>query len=188
MRCLSLLSLSALKFVHQGITLEHLSLTVQIYLRMDRPDLASRSLLLMQQADEDSVLTSLSLSWVAIKEGGAKTEEGVYALQTLGEQYGPSVMMLNALAGARITMGEWGKAGGNLEDALTLAEEREDSGDGTTPPELADTLINLAAVRARTGGGGDVVERIKREFPKHPYVEMLERVEGAIERVGQGFN
>ncbi|GMH56595.1 hypothetical protein TrRE_jg2705 [Triparma retinervis] len=177
---------SALRMVHQGLTLEHLSLSVQIYLRMDRLDLAEKSLNLMLQADEDSTLSQLSSAWVSIKAGGSRSEEGVYALTTLGEQYGPSVMLLNALSGARITLGELDKAEGNLADAALLAEEL--GRDNVSEGDRADTLVNLANVRARKGKAGEVMERLKMEHVNHPIVQGLTTVEGAIDRVKGGFS
>jgi coatomer subunit epsilon len=149
-------SKSALRLVHQGLTLEHLALSVQIYLRMDRLDLAERSLNLMLQADEDATLSQLASAWVAARAGGTRMEEGVYALSTLGEQYGPSIMILNSLAAIRVGMGELDKAEGNLMDAMGMVEELGgEVGEG----DKADMLVNLSAVRARKGKAGETVER-----------------------------
>ena len=54
----------ALKLVHDGDTLEMMALCVNIYLAMNRIDLAEKQLKAMQEFDDDDTETQLCLAWV----------------------------------------------------------------------------------------------------------------------------
>ena len=47
-------------------------MTRQLYLRMDRPDLALKQVKTMRAADEDHTLTMLATAWTNLSSGGAK--------------------------------------------------------------------------------------------------------------------
>jgi coatomer subunit epsilon len=53
----------AVKLVHRGVNLEQRALLVQLYLRMDRTDLAQKEAKVMKSADEDSTLSMLASAW-----------------------------------------------------------------------------------------------------------------------------
>ena len=71
--------------------MEHLALTVQIFLKMDRPDLAAKTVRTMQQADEDATLTQLCLAWTHLAAGGAKLQEAAYIFEELGDKFEATV-------------------------------------------------------------------------------------------------
>ena len=51
----------------------HLSTTFeQLYLRMDRPDLALKQVKTMRATDEDHTLTMLATAWTNLSSGAAK--------------------------------------------------------------------------------------------------------------------
>lgn len=56
----------ALQCVHQGRSLEQISLALQIYLQLDRIDLAQKQLALLRSTDEDSILTQLGSVYIAL--------------------------------------------------------------------------------------------------------------------------
>ena len=88
----------ALHCVHMGLTMEHLAMCVQIYIKIDRLDLARESLNLLKQADEDSILAQLTSAYIAIGQGSSRSDDAVHILAGLSEQYGPSLMLLNCMA------------------------------------------------------------------------------------------
>jgi coatomer protein complex subunit epsilon len=163
----------ALQCVHLGTTMEHLALTTQIYLRMDRIDLAKQTLVAMKQADEEAVLTQLCACYVNIVSGKSKALDAVHLLTSLTEQYGACTMLLNLTAVGYMTAEKYAEAETSLMEA---AAEGED----------VDTLINLIVCYQQQGKDMDVIEpvleRVKNTYPNHSFVQGLLRVEGAFER------
>jgi coatomer protein complex subunit epsilon len=161
----------ALQCVHQGVTLEHTSLALQIYLQIDRLDLAKTQLQLLKQADEDSILTQLGSVHIALATGSSMAKDAVHTLSQLSEQYGPSVFLLNLLACAYIQQGQYEQAEGRLLEAQA---------EGATD---ADTLVNLIVCsqyqHKPTAG---LVQQLKQQYPDHFLAKGLEMVEGAFER------
>jgi len=163
----------ALQCVHLGTTMEHLALTVQIYLRMDRLDLANKALTAMRQKDEEAVLTQLCACYIHVVTGKSRALDAVHLLGSLSEQYGASTMLLNLTAVANMTAGQYAEAETSLMEATSEGED-------------VDTLINLIVCYQQQGKTMDtiapVLERVKNTYPTHPFVQGLVRVEGAFER------
>jgi coatomer protein complex subunit epsilon len=94
--------------VRNGVTMEQIALLAQIYLKLDRPDLAAKQHAIMMQADEDHTLTQLVGAWIHIAEGGAKRyTEASLLFGELIDKHQPSVMLLNGQAVARMHLGEY---------------------------------------------------------------------------------
>mmetsp|Transcript_4424 Transcript_4424/g.6465 ORF Transcript_4424/g.6465 Transcript_4424/m.6465 type:complete len:300 (+) Transcript_4424:54-953(+) len=163
----------ALQCVHQGATLEHQAVAVQIYLRMDRIDLAQQTLNSMKQSDEESVLTQLCVVQIKIVTGRSEALDAIHILTSLTEQYGADVMLLNLTAVSYMAAGQHGEAETSLAEASAEGDD-------------VDTLINLIVCYQQQGKGMDVIvpvlERIKASYPSHAFVQGLARVEGAFER------
>lgn len=170
------LTRDALQCVHLGTTMEHLSQCLQIYLKIDRLDKAKETLDLMRQADEDSVLTQLGTVYVDVAGGRSTAPDATHHLNTLSEQYGSSLLLLNCSAVAAMTAGNYEGADGSLTEAV-----QEFNGEAD-----ADTLINSVVCATQMGKGPEVtdplLEKLRAGHGKHPFVEGLVRVEGALER------
>jgi len=167
----------ALECVHLGLTMEHLAMCVQIYLKIDRFDLANDALGLLKQADEDSILAQLAGAYIAIAGGRSSAGDAVHVLAGLSEQYGPSLTLLNVTAAANMVGGRYEAAEGNLSAAV---EEFGGEND-------ADTLVNLVVCSQHLGKGKGVdaaryLEKLKTGCADHPFVQGLVQVEGAFER------
>jgi len=171
------LTREALQCVHLGITMEHLAMSLQIYLKINRLDLAENQLRLLKQADEDSILTQLCSAYLAIATGRSAIHDATHVLSMLSEQYGPSVSLLNLSAVAQMTAENYEVAEGILEEAL-----KED--DSNSPS--ADTLINTIVCALNMGKGLDsvtgTIATLKTKWPNHPFVQGLDRVESAFSR------
>jgi hypothetical protein len=66
---------NALRCVRGSSDLECLALAVQIYLKLNRPDLAEKELKAMQAIDDDHTATQLANAWLLIAAGGEKYED-----------------------------------------------------------------------------------------------------------------
>jgi len=166
----------ALQCVHHGLTMEHLAMTVQIYIKIDRLDLAKQSLDLLKQADEDSILAQLTSAYVSIAQGRSGAEDAVHILGGLSEQYGPSLMLLNVMAVSNIVGTKYDAAESNLKEAIDEFGGESD----------ADTLVNLVVVMQHLGKKSVEMDKyltlMKNNCGDHPFVQGLVQVEGAFER------
>ena len=171
------LTREALQCVYMGLTMEHLSMCVQIYMKIDRLDLAEESLNLLKQADEDSVLAQLGSAHLSIAHGRSRSDDAVHILSGLSEQYGPSVMLLNSLAVANMVGGKYEAAEGNLREALS-----DEAGGGND----ADTLMNMVVCAQHLGKDGEEIQKylnmLKSGHGDYPFVQGWMQVEGAFER------
>lgn len=169
----------ALKSIRHGTTMEQLALSVQLYLKMDRPDLAAKQVRLMQQADEDATLTQLSNAWLQLYTGGVKTQEAAYVFEELVDKFGPTLLLLNGLAVANMHLGRFDDAERFLQQALSQG------------PNDPDTLINVITCFQHQCKSTELVQRniqqLRTVAPAHPFVEQLNTVEGAFERVAATY-
>ncbi|KAL3811559.1 hypothetical protein ACHAXA_009688 [Cyclostephanos tholiformis] len=167
----------ALQCVHMGLTMEHLAMCVQIYIKIDRLDLARDALNLLRQADEDSVLVQLSTAYLSLAQGASRCDDAAHIFAALSEQYGPSLMLLNCMAVANIVGGKYDVAESNLKEAIA------EYGGGND----ADTLVNMVVCSQYLGkGGGTEIDRylnaLRAMCASHPFVRGMVQVEGAFER------
>jgi len=169
----------ALRCVHLGVTMEHLALTVQIFLKMDRPDLAQKTVKTMQQGDEDATLTQIALAWTHLAAGGGKLQEAAYVFDELADKFEATVMLRNGAAVAYIHMGKYEDAERCLLEAITK---------GQNDP---DTLVNLICCYQHMNKPPDLVNRyiaqLKAVAPRHPFVAQLATVESAFSRVSETY-
>lgn len=165
----------ALACVHSGSTMEHKALAIQIYIRMDRIDLAKQTLNVMKQTDEEAILTQLCSVYIHLAIGRSEAQDAIHTLGSLTEQYGNSPMLLNLNAVANIVAGKYDVAERFLTEAI-----------GEEAITSSDTLINLVVCYQHLGKGmgdiGPLLEQLKSAFPNHPFVQGLARVDGAFER------
>ena len=162
----------ALQCVHQGSTMEHLTLCVQIYIILDRLDLAQKTLKQLRRTDEDSMLTQLASVQVALATGSSMAGEAAHTLNQISEQYGPSPMLLNLTACAHMQAGNYKEAEGKLQQA----REEFSAND-------ADTLVNSIVVSQYLHKPvGDLTAALKQHYPNHFLSVGIDTVEGAFDR------
>jgi coatomer subunit epsilon len=162
----------ALQCVHLASTLEQLSLCVQIYIILDRLDLAKQSLQQMRKRDEDSMLTQLTSVHVALATGSSIAGDATHTLNQLSEQYGPSPMLLNLQACAYMQAGRYPEAEQKLEQARVEFSATD-----------VDTLVNSIVVsQYQQKPYGELVLTLKQNYPNHFLARGLETVQGAFDR------
>ena len=168
-------------------TLELLSLLVQSYLRIDRPDLAEGAVKRMQEMDDECALTTASSALLKLSQGGeARVRESMLLFKELEDRFGSSDATeggssraaQNGIAAALLTLHKPEEAEKVLTEVLKAH------------PADADTHINLIAVYAQQGRLGKVAEytaRLKEVAPTHPYVAGLDIADSMFERVAATF-
>jgi len=165
----------ALQCIHLGVAMEHILLSLQIYIQIDRLDLAEGQLALLKQADEDAVLTQLGFVYCKIATGTSGADEALHMLSMLSEQYGPSITSLNMTAVAYLTAGNYSAAEGVLMDAKQEM--------ASTGVNNADTWINLIVCSSQMGKDAtSYLDELKKNYATHSFLSGLERVESAFER------
>jgi len=166
------LTKDALSCVHTGSTMEHSSIVLQIYLKLDRLDLALQQLELMRQLDEDAILTSLAAIHVALAGGSSTASDAAHHLNSLSEQYGPSPLLLNLSACANCMTGDYAEAEAKLLECKKEAQSPH-----------PDTLVNLIVCSQYLNKPtSEYVNELMEMMPEHPFLEGLKRVEGAFSR------
>jgi coatomer protein complex subunit epsilon len=148
----------ALRLVQNaGEDLEKLAMQVQIYLKIERVDLAAKTVKFMQDVDDDDALTQLAQSWVLIVQGGSKVTEASEQLQELVEKFGPSINVLNSQAACQIAQKNYAEAFSFLKQARSLAM----SAGGKTHP---DTLVNTILCLQHLGKDPAIIKKITGEL------------------------
>ncbi|CAM9999129.1 unnamed protein product [Discosporangium mesarthrocarpum] len=77
----------SVRVLRNGVTMEQIAMMAQLYLRMDRVDLAVMQLRVMQASDEDATLTQIVLAWVHMAQGGKKYQEAAYIFDELIDKH-----------------------------------------------------------------------------------------------------
>lgn len=165
----------AVKVLRNARSMEQHALLIQLYLRMDRLDLAQKELKVLKGKDEDCSLSSLATAWTNLYAGGAKIQEAAYIYDELVDKYGGSSLLLNGLAVAKLHQGQYDEAESLLQEALTKA------------PADPDTLANLVCVCQHLGRSPEIINRylsqLKTKAPGHLLVSSMNTFEGAYDRV-----
>jgi coatomer subunit epsilon len=164
----------ALQCVHTGPTMEHISLILQVYLRIDRLDLAQQQLRQMKVADEDAILTQLGGIYCNLAIGSSGAADALHSVSALLEQYGPSPLLFNIMASALILKGAYADAEQRLQECL-----QEFPADSNVP----DTLINLIVCsQHQQKPTQPYVNQMKEKYPSHTFCAGIDRVQAAFDR------
>jgi len=161
----------ALKCLHASSSLEGLALLIQMYIKIDRVDLAEKELKNMNKMDADATATQLATAWVYTALGGEKTQEAFHIFKELSDKYGVSVPLLNAQAVCNIQMQKY-------EDAEAFLLEA--TGKNSKDP---DTIANLITCYLFMKKPVDrFISQLKTNYPKHPWVVAVKNAEESFDR------
>lgn len=122
-------------------------LTLQIYLKLDRFDLARKIFNHFSSKDEYATLAQLAMAWMHLYVAGEKLEESYYIFNELKEKFGPTPLLLNGQAACRIAQGKYA-------EAETLVQEAIEKDANYLP-----ALINQQVVAQFSGKSTEVINR-----------------------------
>lgn len=175
----------ALRCVYQSNSLEGMALLIQIYLKINRLDLAEKELRSMQKIDEDASVTLLATAWVSISIGSAsgnydKVSEASQIFQDLIEKYSPTTILLNGLAVCNMHI----KKFENSEKLLLQALEKNASD--------TDTLVNLIVCYQHEGKPQEIITRYINQLKmstngNHWWLNSLQKVQDEFQRAAKQF-
>ena len=156
---------------HSTYHLEHTLTCLQIYLAMNRLDLARDCL---KGKDEDHILVQLGMVYLSLYEGNNNKNNTALLLLGLTEQYGVSPYLANLTACASMVAG-------NYQEALATLAEHAQELENTGGSCGADTIHNqrVALIHAQ-GGGSDSGD--SQLVPPLPDTEEYQRVVAAFDR------
>jgi len=167
------LTKEALQCVHLGSTMEHIALSLQVYLRIDRLDLAQKQLRQMKQADEDAILTQLGGIYCNLNLGSTGAADAMHSVNALFEQYGPSPLLFNLMACAMMLKGSYADAEQRLQECLQEFPNNI----------LPDTLINMIVCsQHQQKATAPWLAQIKSAYPLHSFCQGVDRVQAAFDR------
>lgn len=159
---------------------EQASCKIQILLKLDRLDLAKHELQQLQKVAEESVLAELCGVYIHLATGSSMAGEAEHSINSLSEQYGPSVYLLNLLAVALALQGDYAAAETKLNECLR---------DYTEIQPQHETLVNLVAVlqqQNKTAEAAPVIQQLVTAPQLSPcslqFAANLERVNTAFDR------
>jgi len=169
----------AMRCVYQANSLEGLSLLVQIYLKINRLDLAEKELKGMQKIDDDATVTQLTQVWVQIAAGGEQVNDALNTLQDLSNKFGNSSYLLNLMGICCIHLKKFVEA-----EKYFLQSLEKNSND-------VEALVNLIVCHQHQGKPTDTISReinqLKTLAPKSHFVRQLQKQDDDFERLSKQF-
>ncbi|KAF7725202.1 hypothetical protein EC973_000368 [Apophysomyces ossiformis] len=171
----------ALKVLHvRSKKLECTALAVQIYLQMDRLDLARNEVNQAKSWAEDALLLQMMEGWVGLRVGGDKYQEAFYIYEEFGQSNTAQTMkVLNGQAAANLALGRYPEAESLLLEALTKNSDDP------------DTLVNMIVCATLTSKPQDVLNRyvnqLREVAPNHPFLEDLDLKSSFFDRAAARF-
>jgi len=164
--------------INGGENLEMHGMCVQIYLKMDRVDLAAKACAVMADIDDDDVLTQLCTAWLNITQGGSKITEASFLLQELVDKFGPSIPVLVSAAVCQMHLANFADSNNYLKQARALALE-------TNSKVSPDTLINYIVALNLNKRAPEIINKITGElsdsYPNHPWLQTQKEMESLFD-------
>jgi len=169
----------ALRCALKSSWLEGKALTVQIYLAMNRFDMAEKELKQMQQIDDDSVITQIAQAWTLSSMGADKANQASFIYEELIEKFGATSLLLNGQAVCKIGCGQLSEA----EPLLLQALEKS--------PNDKNTIIALTVCSRHLNKPLDTINRklkqVRSSGGTNSYLADLDHHEQTFEKAAARY-
>lgn len=180
-------ALKVLYSVDATQSLESSALAVEIYLKLDRHDLAKREVKKMIEVDEDSIITQLANAWVGMatvsdiqqrfqlklsqshvfncRFKGEKLQDAFYTFQEQADKNSATSSLLNSQALCQINQGKYDEAENLLKEALDK--------DSNNPDAMVNTIVLNSQLGKPIEVSNRLVSQLKDSHKNHPFVRDL---------------
>eukprot|EP01129_Flabellula_baltica_P005352 TRINITY_DN1934_c0_g1_i1.p1 TRINITY_DN1934_c0_g1~~TRINITY_DN1934_c0_g1_i1.p1 ORF type:complete len:301 (+),score=83.93 TRINITY_DN1934_c0_g1_i1:39-905(+) len=169
----------AWQFVRNSTLLEARALIVQIFLGLNRLDLAQKEIHNMQGMDDNAVIVRLSTAWTSMyRYEEDAVESALMCFQDLMTKYGSTISLLNNSALAYMQSGNYEAA----EESLLQALEKD--------PRSSETKINLSVLYSNTNQekrADSQFKQLRANDPENMWVKAMTKVERDFDRSSSRF-
>ncbi|KAJ6218679.1 hypothetical protein RDWZM_004491 [Blomia tropicalis] len=138
---------TALKVLNNFSHIECMALKLQIFLQLDRFDLARKEYKRMAEKDEYCTLSQLAQAWINLFCAGEKLQDAFFIFQELKEKFGSTPLLLNGQACCLIAQGKY-------QEAEPLVQETIDK-----DPNYTESIINQMLLAQYNGKSLEVINR-----------------------------
>ncbi|CZR53373.1 related to coatomer epsilon subunit [Phialocephala subalpina] len=162
---------------HQG-NLEAVALIVQIHLEQNRTDLAIKEVAAARRWAQDSLLVNLAESWVGMRVGGEKYQQGFYVFEELAQA--PSTSSTRSLvsqAVAEIHLGRLEEAEAALQQALAK------------DPKNAEGIVNSLVLNVIAGkDAAQLTSELQSVAPNHHFLVDLQEKSALFDKAATKYS
>jgi len=172
---------AALKILHNvdaSDSLECAALQIQIYLKLDRHDLAKRDLKKLVEIDEDAVIVQLALAWVYMATG-EKLQDAFFIFQEQADKNTQTSLLLNSQALCLVNQGKY-------EDASVIFQEALNK-DSNNPDAMVNMVVLCQHLNKPMEISNRYISQLRDLHKDHPFVRDLLQKENEFCRIAQHY-
>ncbi|KAJ3430033.1 coatomer subunit epsilon [Anaeramoeba flamelloides] len=171
----------ALRALSQSNELETSALKIQIYLLIERQDKAIEELGTLRKINEDATIYQLASNWIELSSNDEQSiQKALESYNELGQIYGKSISILNAIAVCHMKLGEFSQA----EQLLKKALEKN--------PIDPMTNSNLVTALSKSGFNSNIFKKQVATLlslrEKTPLIEQYLKLENEFDQIAEQFN
>ncbi|KAF9107708.1 hypothetical protein BGX29_005225 [Mortierella sp. GBA35] len=161
--------------------LESVAVVVQIYLQMNRLDLARKEVEACKTWAEDAMLAQLMEAWVGLRTGGGDKYQNAYYIyeEIATSSTSPTIKSLIGEAVCNIQMGHLPEAEGILQEALTR--------DPTNTDAIVNQIVLSTLLSKPAEEIAALVQQLQSVAPNHSYLQDLDLKSSLFDRAAQRF-